>query len=274
MADSDHTYSRGDRAALILLGAGKCYWPTCTEPLLTRTDDGKFRIALQIAHIRAAKPDGQRYVPDMDPAVRKSFDNLIFLCVPHHQAVDEKGGEEKYPAETLQEWKEIRESGRFQALRGLRDLTEDRLQDMIATATRERDEDIKRTLDRLERSDAEAAGLLRELRDEVKAREGRRSALDVDAVYALARAADQLRHLEENAGSLNRAADGLRGLEDRAASIVNAVAKLNAAQDTVSELSVALGKLGGLRDDLALMRSTADAVERASRRMEDYGRRY
>jgi hypothetical protein len=47
---------------------------------LPRKVDGKFKLALEIAHIRAAKQGGERYVASMTDEERNSFDNLIFLC--------------------------------------------------------------------------------------------------------------------------------------------------------------------------------------------------
>src|SRR5689334_15718996 len=97
LPDEAHRYSAADRAALVLFGAGRCYWPGCTEPLLGSVD-GKFELRLEIAHIRSAKKGGERYVAGLSDKELSAFSNLIFLCTLHHKAVDKKGiGATKYP---------------------------------------------------------------------------------------------------------------------------------------------------------------------------------
>jgi hypothetical protein len=86
-------YSRGDRAALSLLGRGRCYWqPVCTEPLLTKVN-GRYKLVLQIAHIRTDERNHERFVPNMPKERVDSFENLLFLCKPHHETIDEPGAE-------------------------------------------------------------------------------------------------------------------------------------------------------------------------------------
>lgn len=149
-----------------LFSAGKCYWPGCPEPLL-REVEGKFKLALEIAHIRAANPKGERYV-NISEEERKSFKNLIFLCTAHHKTVDESGAEKEYPIKLLEKWKHDREQGKLEQLNGLREVTENKLVEMISTAMQQRDAEITETVKRLERSDSAAASLVRELRDELE----------------------------------------------------------------------------------------------------------
>jgi hypothetical protein len=250
--DRDHRYTRGDRAALILFGAGRCYWPDCTAPLLGVVE-GRYKIALEIAHIRAARPGGERYVADMTAERRKSFDNLIFLCALHHKTVDERGAAERYPISTLEKWKTDREKGGLERLRGLRDVTEDKLVELISTAMQQRDQDIRDTLARLERTDAEAAELVRELRDELRMTRKRGSILDPDVVTMLSGAASKLVGLGDQATLLIRAAEGLAGLEDH-----------------VGMLSDAASRLAGMEDRVAMLRRAADDINKAALRMEDF----
>lgn len=42
----------------------------------------------KVAHICAASPGGPRYDGTMTPSQRGSADNLIYLCGPHHDAID------------------------------------------------------------------------------------------------------------------------------------------------------------------------------------------
>lgn len=235
MGDSKRSYSRGDRAALTIFSAGKCYWPGCNESLLKEVE-GVYRIALEIAHTCAANPNGERYVPEMTDDERKSFHNLIFLCIPHHKTIDEAGAESKFPIELLRQWKAEREAGAPERLRGLQDVTEEKLVTMISSAVKQRDADIKRTLERLENTDTEAAELIQELRDEILSLRRNSSLIDPDVAIVLDRAASNLLGLEDHAAALNRAADHLVHLEDRAAQIQRAAQDLRAAAMRAEDL--------------------------------------
>lgn len=136
-ADSDRRqvgprdYTAGTRAGLVLLSQGTCYFPGCT----TRTIefiDGETFVNFQIAHVRDAKP-GNRYGAAMTDDERRSFANLVLLCKPHHTLVD-KTHPERYSIEDLEQWKSEREGAAMGSLRGLHDLTEERLEDMIRRA--------------------------------------------------------------------------------------------------------------------------------------------
>jgi chromosome segregation ATPase len=256
MADAAHNYSRGDRAALILFGAGKCYWPGCLEPLLKKVETS-YKIALEIAHIRAAKPNGQRYVRDMDDTARASFDNIIFLCVAHHKAVDDDGAEAKYSIEVLEQWKADREQGGLENLRGLRDVTEDKLVEMISTAIQERDEDVRQTLARLEQTDEEAAELLRELRDELYSLRGGQSILDPDLV-----------------AMLSHAAHDLVGLEDHAARLSDAASRLQHLEGSAGNLRDASSNLERLDNYVGILNQAAENLNQAASRIEEAGGRF
>jgi hypothetical protein len=262
LADAAHNYSRGDRTALILFSAGTCYYPGCTEPLV-KLVDGSYEIALEIAHIRAAKKGGQRFVKDMDDTGRAAFDNIIFLCIAHHKAVDKAGAEELYTITVLEEWKRQRERGAPEQLRGLRQVTEEKLEQMISSAVIQRDTDYNHTLARLEQNDQEAAGLLRELRAELDglARSGR-SIIDPDAVNTMDRAASRLLGLHDSATTLLRAADRLRGLHD------NAI-KLDAASSNLKNFEGLAGHLERAATRAAdQLHDAASRIERAGRRFE------
>jgi hypothetical protein len=97
-------YSVGTRAAaLACLSRGKCYFPGCTRQIIVVEDDGQAFTQYQIAHIRDARP-GNRFVQNMTDDERRSFSNLILLCVPHHERID-KREPEKYSIELLHQWK-------------------------------------------------------------------------------------------------------------------------------------------------------------------------
>jgi len=158
-------YPQAVRTALVALCGGTCYWPGCPEPVI-RFVDGAPVNNLQIAHIRAAEPGGPRAVTGMAAADRRAFTNLILLCHPHHTTVDKRRRQD-FPAETLQKWKAQREKNHEAALSRLREITPEGLQQIFAAVLADRDERLHGLLERLERSDAEAAQLLRSLIDEV-----------------------------------------------------------------------------------------------------------
>jgi hypothetical protein len=158
-------YHPAVRAALAALCGGTCYWPGCPEPVI-RFVDGAPVSNLQIAHIRAAEPGGPRYLPGMTAEERKAFSNLILLCHPHHTTVDKRRPQD-FPAETLQKWKAAREKDHEAALSRLREVTPEGLQRALAAILADRDKRLHNLLERLERSDTEAAQLLQSLIDEV-----------------------------------------------------------------------------------------------------------
>ena len=78
---------------------------------------------------------------------------------------------------TLLTWKSDREATHEQALRGLREVTPDRLQEMLAGAMKDRDDRLQAAITRLEVNDAEAAQLLRNVLEEL---DGLRYGRDMD----------------------------------------------------------------------------------------------
>jgi hypothetical protein len=50
---------------------------------------------------------------------RDSFANLLLLCTAHHEEVDGKGGEDRYPPEALRRWKAQHEGAAGSVLKNL-----------------------------------------------------------------------------------------------------------------------------------------------------------
>lgn len=235
--DRSRSYRReGIKAALLSLCRGSCYWPDCGVPVVRF--EGTIPVSnLDIAHIRAAKPGGARYDESMTDEEIDDFSNLILLCRTHHQIVD-KLRKDDYSVETLLQWKSEREASGQAALEGLREVTEDRLQEMIAEALTSRDERIEDALNRFQQLDSEAAGLLRDLLDEVAELRQLGSILDLDAVSLLNRAADNLHVDIDTAGLLNDAANKLH-IDGEMASLLNQAADKLATldQDKINRLA-------------------------------------
>ncbi|MGC7096721.1 hypothetical protein ACPZ19_18770 [Amycolatopsis lurida] len=207
--------------------------------------ENRYRLNLQIAHIRSDERAAQRYVPGISREQVDAFENLLFLCKPHHDTVDEQGAARRFTIEVLEGWKLEREEDRYEKLRGLRDITEDGLVERITSALEERNHDIRTTLTRLERTDAEAAALIRELSDEIKGLRNAGSVLDPDAVSMLNAAARDLGHLQDSASMLSSAARDLSHLEESAHELANAVSGAAGLHDVAANLRRAVTQANG-----------------------------
>jgi hypothetical protein len=145
---------------------GHCYWPGCTESVI-REVEGRVHITVEIAHIRAANRNGPRYDELMTDDQRSDFRNLMLLCDPHHDLVDDKKKENFYTTEVLTRWKTQREANPREALNRLRDVTPSGLRKIVAEGLAQRDSNLLDALNRLENNDQEAAKLMRSLLDEL-----------------------------------------------------------------------------------------------------------
>lgn len=66
--------------ALFARSGNQCAFPGCTAPLLNR----KNQFIAQICHIEAALPGGPRYNDSQTDEQKRSYDNLLIMCHPHH----------------------------------------------------------------------------------------------------------------------------------------------------------------------------------------------
>jgi hypothetical protein len=73
------TYARSTLMALTHLSGGLCYYPGCPEQVLREVENDIYGIA-DIAHIKAAYPNGARYDPSMTDDQRRNLNNLMLLC--------------------------------------------------------------------------------------------------------------------------------------------------------------------------------------------------
>jgi hypothetical protein len=203
-------YSRGTITALAVLGQGTCYWPNplCLVPATVRIN-GHHVFNLEIAHIRAARKGGPRYVETMSNDQRRAFNNLIFLCTPHHLIID-KIEPHKYPIDTLQQWKDDREKGTVAAaLKSIPQLTEDHVQSDIPQALEEQIKNVRDAINELSRINSEAADILRGIADKLD-----QPSLNSGLIEELGMAAQMLEHrlTEENVTMLYNAAQRLSNL--------------------------------------------------------------
>jgi iron-sulfur cluster repair protein YtfE (RIC family) len=222
MVDPRH-YSRGTITALALLSQGTCYWPDplCFVPA-TVPVKGHPVFNLEIAHIRAARPNGPRYVPNMTNDQRRAFANLIFLCTPHHLFVD-KIRPQDYPIEVLEKWKRDRETGKLAQLRLQGNITEDHFQEIVADALEEKIKEVREAIARIEQIDTDAAALLRELADQMN-----RPTFNTEVAEMLRESASILHPIleEGNVNSLYFAAQQLSEMQSYLAELPHIVAQL------------------------------------------------
>ncbi|MGY0564452.1 MAG: hypothetical protein ACW7DQ_13345 [Paraglaciecola chathamensis] len=84
--------------ALFARSGNQCAFPGCTQSLIN--DKNKF--IAQVCHIEAASEGGERFNPEGNDEHRRSYENLLILCYPHHIETDDV---EEYPADRLQQLK-------------------------------------------------------------------------------------------------------------------------------------------------------------------------
>jgi len=80
--------------ALFARSGNQCAFPGCTQSLIN--DKNKF--IAQVCHIEAASEGGERFNPEGNDEYRRSYENLLILCYPHHIETDDV---EEYPADRL-----------------------------------------------------------------------------------------------------------------------------------------------------------------------------
>jgi hypothetical protein len=167
----------------------------------------------------------------MTDAERRHWRNLIYLCTPHHNYVD-KVKPQDYPIELLERWKSDRETGAMAQLRGLSELTEDRLQEMITYGMKETAKELHAAIARIEPTDPDTALLLREATRRLNAdtvdmlqlaSSSLAPTLDPDNVEMLFTAADMLRQAD-----LSQATSQLSDLLDQ---IQATISELRGMQD-------------------------------------------
>jgi hypothetical protein len=80
----------GQEKLVIQRSGDRCAYPGCAQLLSFAAQDAadEDKVVGKVAHIKAASPNGPRYDPNMTEAERGSARNLIYLCGPHHDAVD------------------------------------------------------------------------------------------------------------------------------------------------------------------------------------------
>jgi len=98
MMSGPRAYTPKTLKRLFALSGNQCSFPGCTKPMVNEVNAKDSNIC----HIEAANPDGERYRECMTDLERADYDNLILLCIQHH---DETNDVEKYTVVALKEMK-------------------------------------------------------------------------------------------------------------------------------------------------------------------------
>lgn len=260
-------YSNATIAALMTLARGGCYWPDCNVPTI-RVINGKPKLNLEIAHIRAFEEGGKRYDPALSVRERNNFDNLILLCNPHHEEIDGPDSDE-YPIEVLERWKHMREADGLDALAGLGDLTKSPLSEMITAAQGELLDRIGPALDEFGKTAPELATLLRSVMDELADPRIHGFGISEDGITQLYKAARTFANLEDSANMLADAADSLRHLEDSASTLASAASILRTPPDSAGTLADTADALVNVGDWARTLKKAADHALTAADRLSD-----
>lgn len=80
--------------ALFARFGNQCAFPGCTQPLINERN----KFIAQVCHIEAASEGGERFNPGGSDEHRRSYENLLILCYPHHIETDDV---EEYPVDRL-----------------------------------------------------------------------------------------------------------------------------------------------------------------------------
>lgn len=104
---------------MIARSGNRCAYPGCGVDLAidAKNPGDRPKATGKVAHIAAASPGGPRYDATMTTAERGSAENLIYLCGPHHDAVDSQL--EHHTREFLLEAKRVHEEAVERAVRNV-----------------------------------------------------------------------------------------------------------------------------------------------------------
>lgn len=251
------SYDRNTLSSLGYLSGGGCYYPGCPEPVF-REVGGNWNLTGQIAHIRAANPNGPRYDSSMTDDERRAIENLVIFCHPHHSLVDKLINAPRYPVAVLRRWKTQREAEPNEAVKRLREVTPSGLRKIVADGLKQHDNLMLDAIARLERSDTEAASVIRGLIEELtEAYAIQRQSLNPDLIEMLNLAADKLVDFggSDKVEMLNLAADKLAHF---------------GGSDTVEMLNLAADKLANHSHVPEALDSAVYRLKQASERLPEW----
>lgn len=174
---------------------------------------------------------------------RNHFRNLLLLCKEHHNEVDRKANEGKYPVETLLAWKTAVEGSYAGDLDELDWLTEEKLQGLMVGAISETRTVIVAAIGRVKDISSETLKILKGLVLESFTR----PYIDAEAVASLAYSAHVFERLPEHAEMLYVSSQGLQNLPDSTELLFQSSMGLQNVGHSAELLYVAADKLSSFQ---------------------------
>lgn len=224
-----------------MLSRGQCYEPVCGARVM-RCLDGQWRTNAHVAHICGLNKTSARFDASMPLPARNSFGNLLLLCKPHHDQVDSRALEHKFPKEELLIWKTTREGDYAGDLLELGTVTEDMLKGWMTDAIADTRGEIADAFDRLQDVSSEFLASLKQ------------AALDFfDLPYLDS----------EDIRSLHYTATVFQSIPDYADLLRDSARDLRHLPDTTDVLTVITHQLGNLPDSTDILFSAARMIEEA-----------
>lgn len=252
---ADRHYSTGTVEALFMLSRGHCYAPRCRKRVIRFAGDS-WQISVHIAHIEGLKPGSARYNKASTDRERNKFANLILLCKEDHGQVDSKKNEQEYSVDVLKAWKSNVEGAYADDLDELDWLTEDKLQDLMASAIAETRTTLLVAIANVHDVGAETLEILKNLVEESFTR----PYLDADAVASLEYSAGVFEQLPNHAELLYMSSNAIRHLPDSTESLTMSSYRLQDLDGTVQKLTDAARLLQEFQDCLPWLTEIADKL--------------
>ncbi len=200
------------QAALWTVSNGHCYAPGCPIPVVLEVRPGVYQKNSQIAHIYGVRPKAARYRGELSEARRDSFENLIILCLAHHEEVD--SDEDRYPPEKLHEWKLSHEGDQNSVLKTLQVANPETVLAALAKIAEPPLNRLEAITKRLEETGSANADTVKELKQVIASISDSSAGIDAQTARSLAHAAEVLgtRDFVLSARQLGEAAQTLPGI--------------------------------------------------------------
>jgi len=160
-------------------------------PVVVETRPGVYRKNAWVSHIYGVRPHAARYQAGLRQQERDSFTNLLLLCLPHHEEVDdEKTGEQLYPPELLRQWKTDHEGSNGPLLAQLGAVDPDQVIELLTAAFTPPLDRLEVITKRLEQTGVVTAETVSELRQVLAVMATTAEGADTQTARSLSFAAD------------------------------------------------------------------------------------
>jgi hypothetical protein len=266
---SERRYPSGTKEALCMLSRGHCYAPDCGSRVM-RCVEGQWRIIAHVAHICGLNDTAARFDASLSVEERNGFGNLLLLCKPHHDVVDSKKLERRFPKGLLTRWKQEREGDYANDLLELGMVSDAMLRGWMTDAVADTRDEIAQAFDRLSDVNREFLASLKQAAMDFFDL----PYLDPEDIQSLHYSATVFERIPDYADLLVYPAQQLRELPDATELLMSIARDLKELPDTAELLlsaAVAIRKAGlpNFVTHAADIRSTLDEVLIATSDMSD-----